>query len=501
MSDSLLHLKGRMARIGRLSEANALLEWDQQTYMPPGASAARAEQSATLSELIHELFTAEETGRLLSGSEADTKGQFADSDDVRMLAVVRRNYDQATKLPADLVKDLARHTALSQDVWVRARKANDFGDFAPSLQKMLDLKRRQAECLGYTDHIYDALIHPFEPGMTQASVAAIFADMKPGLVALAHAIANSKNPVDDSILHGEFPVEKQRELTLRVVNQIGFDMERGRQDVAAHPFCTNFSRDDVRITTRFNTEIFSQALYASLHEAGHAMYEQGSPAEYEGTALAGGVSLGVHESQSRLWENLVGRSRAFSAYLFPIVSETFPKAFAGVDVESFYRAVNKVEPSLIRVEADEVTYNLHILMRFELECDLLTGMLKVADLPEAWNAKMREYLGITPPDNAYGVLQDVHWSAGLIGYFPTYTLGNLISAQLWQALRAANPNLDLQLAQGECSAVLSWLRENIHRYGQKYLPTELIQRATGAPLSSGPYLEYLTAKFGDIYRL
>ncbi len=501
MSETMVQLKARFARITRLGQAAALLGWDQQTYMPPGAAAARGEQAATLNQLVHELFVSEETGTLLAKAEAEAQGQDPDSDDVRMLAALRRDYDRATKVPGELVAEMARHTALAHEVWVRARAASDFAAFAPSLEKVLELTRKLAESLGYEEHIYDALLDGYEPGARQTEIAAMFAEMKPKLVALTQAIAAGSRPVDDSLVHGDFPIPKQRELTLKLIQALGYDLKRGRQDEAAHPFCSHFSRDDVRITTRFNAQVLSQALYASLHETGHALYEQGSPPEYEATPLSSATSLGVHESQSRLWENLVGRSRAFCAYLFPQLQETFPEALGSADREDYYRAVNKVTPSLIRVEADEVTYNLHILLRFELECDLLTGKLAVSALPEAWNAKMQAYLGITPPDDAHGVLQDIHWAGGLIGYFPTYSLGNLLSAQLWHAASKALPDLDAQIARGEFAPLLGWLRANIHQYGRKYLPRELIVKATGEPLTSRYFVDYLTAKFSDIYGL
>ncbi|HLV78997.1 MAG TPA: carboxypeptidase M32, partial [Chthonomonadaceae bacterium] len=488
MTDNLSLLKSRLARIARLREATALLEWDMQTYMPPGAVSARAEQTATLTQLTHEMLTAEETGALLAKSEADTAGADADSDEARLLRVLRREYDRATKLPADLVAELARHVALSQDIWQRARAASDFAAFAPALEKMIALARRMAGYLGYKDHIYDALLDIYEPGARQADVAAMFAEMKPHLIALTRAIAASAHPVDDGLLHGNFPIERQKTLTLRAVQALGYDLQRGRQDEAPHPFCTSFSRDDVRITTRFDAGYLAQALYASLHEAGHGLYEQGLPPEYEATPLGDAASLGIHESQSRLWENLVGRSRPFCAFLFPLLQEAFPDAFAQIEPEAYYRAINKVAPSFIRVEADEVTYNLHILLRFELECDLLTGRLAVSDLPAAWNAKMQAYLGITPPNDAQGVLQDVHWSGGLIGYFPTYSIGNLVSGQLWHAAGQALQDRDAQIARGEFAPLLGWLRQNVHRYGRKYLPSELIEKATGEPLTSRYYV-------------
>ena len=501
MSDSLFRLKTRLAQIIRLGQAASVLSWDQQTYMPTGGAASRAEQLATLSQFTHELFVSPEVGALLAQAEADTQGEGKDSDAVRLLRNVRRSYNQETKLPVDLVMELARHSSLAQEIWQQARKENNFAVFAPALEKMIALTREKAEHLGYKDHIYDALIDLYEPGTTQASVAAMFNDLKPELVALTRAIASSPNTVDDSLLHGDFPIEKQKEVTLQFVRAVGYSLERGRQDIAAHPFCTHFSRDDVRITTRFDARFLPMSVYASLHEAGHAMYEQGSPPEYEGTALAGGTSLGVHESQSRLWENLVGRSREFCGWSYPQLQAAFPDVLGRVGVDAYYRAINKVEPSLIRVEADEVTYNLHILLRFELECDLLTGKLAVSDLPATWNAKMQEMLGITPPNDADGVLQDVHWSCGLVGYFPTYSIGNLLSAQLWEALRKVLPDVNAQIARGEFAPLLDWLRANVHGYGSKYLPGELVVKATGEPLSSRPYLAYLKSKFAGIYGL
>lgn len=501
MPETLEALKARLAQMARLEQATGMLGWDQQTYMPSGAANGRAEQLATLSQLIHRMMTDEEMRRLLEAAEAETSGEDPDSDDLRLLARVRRNYDRATKLPESLVAELSRHSSLSHEVWVRARQMSDFDHFAPNLEKMIDLVRQAAECLGYKDHIYDALIDQYEPGTTHADIVTMFADLKPGLIDLRQHITQSSRTVDDKILYGDFSTEKQRELTLKIVQAIGYDTTRGRQDEAAHPFCTNFGRDDVRITTRYDKNYLAMSIYASMHEAGHAMYEQGSPIAFETTPLAGGASLGVHESQSRLWENLVGRSRAFTHYLYPHLIETFPTHFpSGPDaVENFYRAINRVNPSLIRVEADEVTYNLHILLRFELECALLEGSLEVGDVPDAWDSKMEEYLGLTPPTDASGCLQDVHWAGGLIGYFPTYSIGNLLSGQLWHTINAAIPDLDTQITNGEFTQLLDWLRTNVHHYGAKYQPKELVIKATGEPLNSRYYLEYLEKKYKDIY--
>jgi len=502
VSDNLATLKTRMAKMIRIGQAAGLVGWDQETYMPPGAANARAEQSAALSEVTHELFVSDETGNLLAKAEADAVGMDDDLDDVRMLKKLRRDFDLQTKLPTELVTEMARHGSLTQELWKKSRANNDYVGFRPALEKMFDLTRQKAECYGYdkvNGHIYDALINEYETGAKQKEIAVMFANMKPGLVELLRKITESENQVDEAPIHGDFSVAKQRELTLKAVKAIGFDLSRGRQDEAAHPFCANFSRDDVRLTTRYDEKFLQQALYASLHEAGHGMYEQGSPERFEASVLAGGVSLGVHESQSRMWENLVGRSRPFVEWFFPTIKETFPDKFATETPERFYRAVNTVKPSFIRVEADEVTYNLHVLLRFELECALLEGSLSFDDLPETWNAKMQEYLGITPATDAEGCLQDVHWSFGLIGYFPTYSLGNLISTQLFASVRRALPDLDEQFRRGEFAPLLNWLRENVHGYGSKYLPEEVILKATGEKLTSRYYVDYMTQKYGDIY--
>jgi carboxypeptidase Taq len=405
------------------------------------------------------------------------------------------------KLPADLVEEMARTRTVAQEVWAQARAANDFPTFAPWLEKTLELTRRAAEYLGYKDRLYDALLDQYEPGTTTAQVEAMFGELKPGLVSLVRKIVERGTPIDDAVLYREYDTDRQRQLSERLVASLGYDFTRGRQDPTVHPFCTSFSRDDVRITTRFDPCFIAQALLASAHEAGHALYEQGFPPQFERTPLRAGASMGVHESQSRLWENLVCRSRGFWRHFFPQVKDSFPKTLADTDAESFWRALCKVSPSLIRVEADEVTYNLHVLLRFELENDLLEGRLSVADAPAAWNARMQEYLGLTPPDNARGVLQDIHWSIGIFGYFPTYSIGNLLSVQLWEKAVSDIPAIPDQIARGEFAPLLGWLRENVHRHGRRYLPNELVQRVTGEPLQSGPYLRYLTEKYSELYAL
>jgi carboxypeptidase Taq len=501
VAESLSKLKERLAEITSLYQINALLDWDLQTQLPRGASESRARHLSTLTKLTHEMFTADETGQLIEAASQETADAAYDSDDASLLRVARRDYERDRKLPSDLVAETSRVTAMAHEIWRKARAENDFKSFAPSLQRIVELKKQAAECYGYTDHIYDALLDGFEPGMKTADVVAMFSDLRKELVPLARAIGERVNAVDDSMLHQAFDEDRQRQFGEMVIRRFGYDFTRGRQDRSAHPFTTNFSRDDVRITTRFDHDWLNPALFGTLHEAGHAMYEQGVAPELEGTFLSGGTSLGVHESQSRLWENLVGRSRGFWVYFYPILQTFFPDQFDSVTPEAFYRAINRVEPSFIRVEADEVTYNLHVLIRFELEVDLLTDKIKVADLPQAWNAKSKEYLGIVPPTDTLGVLQDVHWSGGSVGYFSTYSIGNLLSAQLFEKAVEQHPSIPDEMARGEFETLLNWMRENVHKHGRKYEPPELVKRVTGEPMSSRAYMRYLKAKFGEIYGL
>ena len=487
---------GKLACLGQIS---AIIDWDQQTYMPAGAASARAEQAGVLSEVIHSMATSAEAGELLKRAEEENASADPDSHTARALAVGRKNYDRSTRLPAELVAEISRHTASAISIWSEARAKADFSLFAPTLAKTFELTRRTAEYLGYEDHIYDALIDQYEPGATQKSVQATFANLVPHLVKLNAAIAAAQQ-VDDAAIKGSFPTQAQRDFTLSIASKLGYDLNHGRQDETAHPFCTSFSKYDVRITTRFDEAFLQQGLYATLHEAGHAMYEQGMPDEWQGTPIGGAASLGIHESQSRMWENQVGRSREFAGWIYPFLKEAFPNCAAQTP-EDYYRAVNKSEPSFIRVEADEVTYNLHIAIRFELECALLTGELKVEDLPAAWNEKMQSYLGITPADDAEGVLQDVHWAIGLIGYFPTYSIGNLVSAQLWNSAEGAIPDLRSRIAVGDFAPLLAWLNSNVHVHGSRFLPNELVQHATGAPLDPMYYVNYLFTKYSDIYGL
>ncbi len=497
----LQQLHTRLAEISDLNHVSALVGWDQQTYMPSGGSAARAEHSATLQKIVHEMFIADETGRLLDAAAREVNGRAPDSDEARLISVTRRDYEKLRKIPAELVAEIARVTGQAVDVWTEARAASDWKPFSPYLARIFELQRQMAEAIGYTDRVYDALLDRFEPEMKTVQVQAVFDAIKPDLIALAKAVAAKGDTVSDEVLHREYDEQKQWDFGLEVIKRYGFDFQRGRQDRSVHPFTTSFSITDVRITTRVDRNFLSPALFGTLHETGHALYEQGFSPALERTPLADGASLGMHESQSRMWENLVGRSLPFWKFFFPILKGFFPGQLADQTVESFYRAANKVSPSFIRVEADEVTYGLHIMLRFEMENDLLEGRLKADDVPEAWNAKMQEFLGVTPSTTRDGALQDIHWSSGLIGYFPTYQLGNLISLQLWDKINRDIPDLASQIERGEFAALLGWLRMNLHQHGRKFTSNELLQRITSNGLNPAPYLKYLKAKYSEIYGL
>lgn len=494
-------LVSHLADIYYLGRAADLLDWDTQVNMPPEGSSARGAQLAVLSRLRHEMLTSDKTAHLLADAESEVKDAAYDSDMASMVRVVRQDFEDATKVPASLVAELSRVTTEAHEVWAHARANNDFRAFQNTLEKVLDLTRQRAGYLGYTDHPYDALLGNYERGMTTAMVKEIFDGHKPQLVELIAAIQKNGRQVDNSILHQPLDIAKQKEFALWAASVIGFDFKRGRQDVAVHPFAMTIARTDVRLTTRFSPDFLNPALFGMLHESGHGMYEQGSAESLEGTLLAGGTSLGVHESQSRLWENIVGRSRGFWHFALPKLKETFPGQFDNVDVETFYRAINRMQPSFIRVEADEATYNLHIMLRFELETELLAGKINVADLPEEWNDRFESYLGITPPTDRQGVLQDVHWSAGLVGYFPTYALGNLLSVQYYNQALKENPQIPDEIAQGNCSTLLKWLNEKIYVHGRKFTADELTRRVTGSSIDSGPYIAYLQQKYSDIYGL
>ncbi len=500
MEEKLQRLKTLLGEVVDLYRAGAVLGWDQETYMPPGGAAHRGQQLATLSRVAHIKFTSEEIGQLLEDLEEYAKSLDPDSDEARLIKVTRREYDKATRVPPDLVAEMSKTASEAQGAWREAREASDFAKFRPYLERLVDLKRAYAQLFAPYDHIYDPLLDDFEPGMKTAEVQAIFATLRPQQVELIRAIAG-RPQVEDGFLHQPFDEQKQWDFGVEVLTRFGYDWTRGRQDKSAHPFTTSFGMHDVRITTRVDPRHLTPALFGSLHEGGHALYEQGIDPRLDRTPLARGASLAVHESQSRLWENLVGRSWAFWEHFYPQLQERFPSQLGEVSLEDFYKGINKVQPSLIRVEADEATYNLHIMLRLELEIALMEGSLEVKDLPEAWNARMQEYLGLTPPNDAQGVLQDIHWSMGALGYFSTYALGNLISVQLWEQIQSDIPDLEAQIRRGEFEPLLTWLREHVHRHGAKFEPQELVQRVTGSPITPEPYLRYLRQKYGAIYGL
>ena len=408
---------------------------------------------------------------------------------------------KATKVPTSLIVALTETCSLAEDKWAQARKDNDYQSFAPWLAKIYELKREYAEDIGYEEHIYDALLDDFEEGMKASDLDPIFAELKKHTIPLVAAIAARQDRVSDALLRQDFPEDLQERFSVGIIQDCGYSFDRGRLDRTVHPFCTNFSPNDVRITTRYERNWLPCALFGCMHEMGHAFYEMNINPAYEGTPMGGGVSLGVHESQSRLWENLVGRSRGFWQHYFPKLQATFPAQFGGVPVEALYQAINRVTPSLIRVEADEVTYNLHIILRYEMEQELLEKRLSVADAPARWNEKMRSYLGLTPPTDREGILQDIHWSGGGVGYFPTYTLGNILSVQFFQAALASHPQIPAEIAAGRFATLYAWLQQNVHHVGGKYPPAKLVVRATGRPLDTAPYIGYLKEKFSAIYGL
>jgi len=500
MEQKLNTLKERLADVLRVNQAVAVLSWDQQTYMPEGGTQDRGDHLATLSKLAHEMFTSDDVGRLFDDLKPYAEQLEPDSDDARLIAVTDRRYRKQTRVPSKWVAEYAQATAVAHQAWVEARHDSNFAHFQPNLERIIELRRQYADMFAPYEHVYDPLLDDFEPGMKTTEVQQIFGALRPQQVALIQAISQ-RPQIDDGFLLVHYDEQKQWDFGVEVVTRYGYDWKRGRQDRSPHPFTTSFGIGDVRITTRFDPLRIHTALFGTMHEAGHAMYEQGIDPALGRTPLADGASLGVHESQSRMWENLVGRSREFWSYFFPRFKEYFPGQVGNVDLETFYRAINKVEPSLIRVEADEATYNLHIMLRLELEIALMEGSLQASQLPEAWNTRFQEYLGITPPNDALGVLQDIHWSEGLFGYFPTYALGNLISLQLWEKINQDIPDLPDQICRGEFGALLGWLRENIHRHGAKYEPQDLVQRVTGSKINPEPYVRYLRSKFSEIYGL
>jgi carboxypeptidase Taq len=492
-------LRTRMAELSDLGRIHSLLFWDQNTMMPPRGAGARADHSATLELISHGRLTDPEVGRLLDTLAPWAADEDPDSDDVRMLAAVRLDHEKAVRVPGALAAEMSHAAALGQQAWQEARAASDFSHFRDALARHVELRHRYVECFEPAAHPYDILLDDFEPGLTTAELRPLFTTLRDALVPLvAQAATNGGQARNDGVFAGPFEVDDQRRAVIAVLEAVGFDPDGWRLDPAPHPFAQSLGPQDVRITTRYDLHDFGVAHFSALHEFGHGLYEAGIAPELARGTLGTPVSLGIHESQSRLWENLVGRSRPFCDWVLPTLRQHLGPALGTIDSEGLYRAVNSVQRSLIRVDADETTYNLHIILRFELELALIEGTLEVDDLPAAWNEGMQRLLGVDVPDDAQGVLQDVHWGAGLFGYFPTYTLGNLVAPQLWTQLKADLPEIETQIARGELAPLREWLGEHIHRHGRKFPPRELLHRATGESLQPEPFLDYLRAKLADV---
>ncbi len=481
-------LRELLAELADLSHAAQVLAWDQQVIMPPDGGPARGQALGTIRQIHHERLVAGELGALLEA---------AAGSEPQMTRTIRRDHEVARRVPSELTAELSRAGSAGYAAWLRARQANDFTTFEPALRRNIELARRYAGCFPEAAHPYDPLLDRYEPGTTSTQVTALFDRLREGLVPLLSKIA--LQPARQGLI-GDFPIAGQRDVGLRIVQSMGFEERGWRLDDAIHPFAAAPAAGDVRVTSRFDEHSLT-GLFALMHEVGHGLYEHGVGAALERTTLDAGVSLGVHESQSRLWENLVGRGRPFWSHWLPRLRERFPLSLRDVDLDDFVRAINVVRPTLIRVEADEVTYMLHVILRYELELALVDGTLDAADLPGAWAAKMKQFLGIEVPDDVHGVLQDIHWSEGIIGYFPTYAIGNVLAAQLWRAARADLPDLDDRIARGELGALREWLREKVHRHGRLLTPSELIEQAVGGPLDPAPVLQHLSAKYGALYDL
>lgn len=497
-------LTTRLLEIRRIQSAAAVLSWDQETYMPAGGGAARAEQIATLEGLAHQRLVSAELETLLTEWIDPATGQAADSWDEPSRSLLRetwRDFSRAKKLPSDFVIRLSRECSLAQQAWVTAREESRFSKFLPSLKIILGLKRDEARYLGYRTSPYDALLDTYEPGATIAQLAPLFTQLRERLVPLLRRVQASHVTIDDRCLHQSFDQSKQVEFGRLVLTAMGYDFERGRLDLSAHPFTTSFHPTDVRVTTRVFEKDLPSCLFSCIHEGGHGLYDQGLDPRYYGSPLGESVSLGFHESQSRLWENCVGRSRAFWHCFYPMLQHTFPQQLADVPLDRFYAAINRATPSLIRVEADELTYNLHIMLRVEIEQALIEGRAEPDELPGLWNEKMQSYLGIVPERDAEGVLQDVHWSMGAFGYFPTYTLGNLYSVQFFEQATLELPQLEEEMRAGHLLPLRRWLEQKIHRWGRMFTPDHLARRVTGSGVNPEPFLRYLETKYAELYRL
>jgi carboxypeptidase Taq len=495
MADALERLKERLGEVMDLYKVVRLLSWDMQTKMPAAGIGHRADQMATIQRLAHELFVDPEVGRWLDELRPLEESLDPDSDDASLIRVARRDYEKDVRVPPELRARMARAAAEARPVWVKAKAESDFASFLPSLERIVELKLEYVDCVADgADERYDVLLDDYESETTTAEVRALFEELKPPLVELIAELR--ERDVDDSFLHGNFAPDRQRALALEVIELFGHRPDSWRIDPTEHPFASGPGRDDVRITTNYHPDSL-ESLFSTMHEYGHGLYSHQSPQHLERLPIGQACSLGIHESQSRLWENLVGRSLPFWRLFYPRLQKTYPEQFGGVDLERFHAGIHAVTPSLIRIQADEVTYGMHVMLRFELEQDIVEGRVELRELPQRWNEKMWDYLGVEVPDDTHGVLQDVHWSGGSIGYFSTYLIGTVASVQIWEAARRDLPELEEQVGRGEFAPLREWLGEHVHALGRKFSPQETLRRATGSSLSAQPYLDYLRANYGD----
>lgn len=489
----------RARTVSDLRAASSLLHWDQETYMPDGAAAVRAEQSATLETLTHQMATSGEYAAMLETVRQESERGELEGWEQKLVEESHREFERSRKLPDEFVREMSRAQSLAHHAWRKAREQQDFSIFAPLLEQIVGLKRQAAEYFGYAENPYDALIDQYEPGMLASQLRPVFDRLRKGTGELLQKIADAGTPPDDSVLFTDFDPEQQLAFSKKIIQQLGFDFNTGRVDLSAHPFCTSFGSSDVRLTTRIFRDDLRSCLFGLMHEAGHGMYEQGFAPQLVRTPLAAGTSMGIHESQSLLWENMVGRSEEFWQWAFPEIAGTFPDRLAGFDSLSFFRAINVMKPSFIRVEADELTYNMHIILRFEIEDDLINGRMSVADIPAVWNQKSQEYLGIVPPNDSLGCLQDIHWSFGGFGYFASYTLGKLYAAMFFNRATEQLPDLRQQIARGEFGSLLGWLRENLHQWGKSKNASQLANDICGRSLTETDFLAYLDRKIERVY--
>jgi carboxypeptidase Taq len=489
MADTLERLKERLGEVSDLGKVTRLLSWDQQTKMPPAGTGHRADQMATVQRLAHELFTDPEVGRMLDELRPLQESLDPDSDDATLISLVRRDFEKAVNVPASLRAAMTRAAAEARPVWVKAKAESDFASFLPSLERIVELKLEYVDCVadGAAER-YDVLLDDYEPQTTTAEVRTLFEELKPPLVELIAELR--ERDVDDSFLHGDFPPDRQRALSHEVLELFGHRPDSWRIDPTEHPFASGAGRDDIRITTNYHPDSL-ESLFSTMHEYGHGLYSHQLPEHLERLPIGQHCSLGIHESQSRLWENLVGRSMPFWRRFYPRLQETYPEQFGDVDLARFHAGIHAVRPGLIRIQADEVTYGMHVMLRFELEQDIVEGRVELRDLPQRWNEKMWEYLGVEVPDDGHGVLQDVHWSGGSIGYFSTYLIGTVASVQIWEAVGRDVPELEEHVGNGEFTPLRKWLGEHVHGLGHKFSPQETLRRATGSAIAAQPYLDYL----------